>query len=101
VNGVRSLGLTGFTSRPPVSINRSKFPILFLQGRFRLILWIHQILGRSPDGQDPHLVVFDLVAEGLGDVAGRTLGFILLEDEVVEFVGDGEAPVFPAGAGPT
>ena len=32
------------------------------------------------------------VAEGLADVAERTLGFILLEDEVVEFVGDGQAP---------
>ena len=31
------------------------------------------------------------VAEGLGDVAGRTLDFILLADVAVEFFGDGEA----------
>jgi hypothetical protein len=35
------------------------------------------------------------VAEGSADVAGRTLFFMLLEDEVVEFAGDGQAAAAP------
>ena len=31
------------------------------------------------------------VAEGLADVAGGTLGFVMAEDELVEFAGDGQA----------
>jgi hypothetical protein len=35
------------------------------------------------------------MASRLPDVAGRALGFIMLEDEAVEFFGDGQAAAAP------